>query len=126
MPELRIMYYYSITSPSLHISMGYIKSLCFHHLLIVSLHTQEDGICCEAGQTTFDIRLASQLLSFCIQVVERSDRLLKLLFINLKQIKEEQRVTIIQVPSPLLGHSTYGKHCFLSTRSCSPCISISR
>lgn len=53
------------------------------HLLIVSLHTQEDGVRCEAGQTAFNIWLASQFLRFSVQVIQCLHRLLKLLLVNL-------------------------------------------
>lgn len=54
------------------------------HLLVVSLHTQEDGVRCEAGQAAFNIRLTSQLLRFSVQVVQRPHCLFELLFVDLK------------------------------------------
>lgn len=76
----------SISSP--------VHSYCMHlswrnvsHLLIVSLHAQEDGVCCEAGQTAFDIRLASQLLRLSVQVIKCPYGLFKLLFVNLKYME---------------------------------------
>lgn len=66
-------------------STHYMNTQASSHLLIVGLHTQEDGVCCEAGQTAFDIWLAAQLFCFSIQVVQCPHRLFKLLFINLRQ-----------------------------------------
>lgn len=54
------------------------------HLLVVSFHTQEDGVRREAGQAAFDVRLAPQLLRLSVQVVQRPHRLLKLLLVNLR------------------------------------------
>lgn len=54
----------------------------------MSLHTQEDGVRCEAGQAAFNIRLAPQFLCFSIQVIQCPHRLLKLLLVNLKEGKK--------------------------------------
>lgn len=51
----------------------------------MSLHTQEDGVSCEARQTSFNVWLASQLLRLSIKIVQRPHRLLKLLFVDLKK-----------------------------------------
>lgn len=54
------------------------------YLLIVRLHTQEDRVRCEAGQTAFDIRLAPKLLRLSVHVVQRPHRFFKLLLVDLK------------------------------------------
>lgn len=55
------------------------------------LHTHEDGVGREAGQTALDVRLASQLLSLSIQVIQRPHRLFKLLFIDLQNMENRRK-----------------------------------
>lgn len=49
------------------------------------LHAQEDGVGGQAGETPFQVGLAPKLLSFCIEVVQRPDSLLKLLPVDLHE-----------------------------------------
>lgn len=67
-------------------------STCLHaegekntYLFIVCLHAQEDGVGSQAGETTLKVRLAPKFLSFCIEVVQCPDCLLKLLPVNLQE-----------------------------------------
>lgn len=60
------------------------------YLLIVRLHTQEDGVRCEAGQTAFNIWLATQFLGLSVHVVQRPHRFLKLLFVDLKYEERQE------------------------------------
>lgn len=49
------------------------------------LHAQEDGVGSQAGKTTLKVRLAPKFFSFCIEVVQCPDCLLKLLPVNLQE-----------------------------------------
>lgn len=57
----------------------------------MSFHTQEDGVRREAGQAALNVRLAPQLLRLSVQVVQRPQRLLELLLVNLKTQKHQDR-----------------------------------
>lgn len=48
-------------------------------------HAQEDGIGSQTGETPFKVRLAPKFFSFCIEIIQCSDSLLKLLPINLQE-----------------------------------------
>lgn len=53
------------------------------------LHAQEDGVRRQTGQTPLDVRLAPQLLSLSVQVVQRPHRLLELLLVDLEDTQRD-------------------------------------
>lgn len=53
------------------------------HLLIMSLHAEEDEVGCGTGQAALQVRAASNLLSLCIKAVQGLDCLLKELPLDL-------------------------------------------
>lgn len=57
------------------------------------LHTQKDSVGSQTGQTSFKIRLAPKLLSFCIKVIQSLNRLFKLLPIDLQKRLSLTRLT---------------------------------
>lgn len=56
------------------------------YFFVVRLHAQEDGVGSEAGEAALQVRLPSQLLRLGVQIIQRLDRLLKLLLVNLWEL----------------------------------------
>lgn len=69
-------------------------------------HAQEDGIGSQTGETPFKVRLAPKFFSFCIEVIQCSDSLFKLLPINLQE-KSSLAVMLCTFQNSLISSEIY-------------------